>query len=109
MGYQLKGPSLEREQETEIISSGVSFGTIQLLPNGQLIVLMADYQTTGGYPRIGHVISAHLPRLAQLRPGDHIQFRLTDIAAAEEMAIAQQKELNILQRACFERLNHLVC
>jgi len=109
MGYQLKGPSLEREQDTELVSSGVSFGTIQLLPNGQLIVLMADHQTTGGYPRVGHVISAHLPRLAQLRPGDHIQFKLTDIAVAEEMSIAQQKELNILQRACFERLNNTVC
>lgn len=109
MGYQLKGTDLKREQDAELISSGVSFGTIQLLPNGQLIVLMADHQTTGGYPRIGHVISAHLPRLAQLRPGDSINFIITDIETAEEMLIAQQQELNILQRACTERLNHLVC
>lgn len=109
MGYQLKGTDLKREQDTELISSGVSFGTIQLLPNGQLIVLMADHQTTGGYPRIGHVISAHLPKLAQLRPGDSINFIITDIETAEEMLIAQQQELNILQRACTERLNHFVC
>lgn len=109
MGYQLKGVDLTREQDTELVSSGVSFGTIQLLPNGQLIVLMADHQTTGGYPRIAHVISAHLPKLAQLQPGDFVHFKITDIATAENMLIAQQQELNILQRACTERLNHLVC
>jgi antagonist of KipI len=109
MGYQLKGADLIREGNTELVSSGVSFGTIQLLPNGQLIVLMADHQTTGGYPRIAHVISAHLPKLAQLRPSDCIHFKITDIATAENLLIAQQQELNILQRACMERLNHLVC
>lgn len=109
MGYQLKGVDLKCEHDTELVSSGVSFGTIQLLPNGQLIVLMADHQTTGGYPRIGHVISAHLPKLAQLRPSDCIHFQLTDIATAENLLIAQQQELNILQRACLERLTHLVC
>jgi antagonist of KipI len=109
MGYQLKGLDLKREQNTELVSSAVSFGTIQLLPNGQLIVLMADHQTTGGYPRIAHVISAHLPKLSQLRPSDCIHFKITDIATAEHLLIAQQQELNILQRACMERLNHLVC
>jgi antagonist of KipI len=109
MGYQLKGVELQRQHTEEVVSSGVSFGTIQLLPNGQMIVLMADHQTTGGYPRIGHVISAHLPKLAQLRPSDCIQFKITDIATAEEMLMAQQQELTILQRACYERLNQLVC
>jgi antagonist of KipI len=109
MGYQLKGPELIRTNNTELVSSGVSFGTIQLLPGGQLIVLMADHQTTGGYPRVGHVISAHLPKLAQLRPGEAVRFTVTDIATAEKMLIAQQQELNILQRACMERLNHVVC
>jgi antagonist of KipI len=109
MGYQLKGVDLLREQQTELVSSGVSFGTIQLLPDGQLIVLMADHQTTGGYPRIGHVISAHLPKLAQLRPSDCIHFEIKDIATAENLLIAQQQELNILQRACLERLNQVVC
>jgi antagonist of KipI len=109
MGYQLKGVDLKREKNTELVSSAVSFGTIQLLPNGQLIVLMADHQTTGGYPRIGHVVSAHLPKLAQLRPSDCIHFIRTDIETAEHMMIAQQQELNILQRACLERLNSMVC
>jgi antagonist of KipI len=109
MGYQLKGLPLRRKEDTELVSSGVSFGTMQLLPDGQIIVLMADHQTTGGYPRIGQVISSHLPKLAQLRPSDSIQFKMTDIQTAEESLFSQQQELSILQRACTERLNQLVC
>ena len=109
MGYQLKGPSLSLDQPLELVSSAVSYGTVQLLPSGQLIVLMADHQTTGGYPRIAHVISAHLPKLAQLRPCDVIQFKRMDTDGAEALVIAQQKELHILQRACMDHLNELVC
>jgi len=109
MGYQLKGSPLVMERPVELVSSAVSFGTVQLLPNGQLIILMADHQTTGGYPRVAHVVTAHLPKLAQLRPCDTIQFKPMDIAAAEDMLTAQQKELHILQRACMDHLNEMVC
>jgi antagonist of KipI len=108
MGYLLKGIPLEADRSRELLSSAVSFGTVQLLPDGQLIILMADHQTTGGYPRIAHVISAHLPKLAQLRPCDTIQFKPMDIVAAEEILIGQEKELHILQRACQDHLNELV-
>lgn len=109
MGYRLKGIALQRNGPAEMVSSGVGFGTLQLLPDGQLIVLMADHQTTGGYPRIGHVISAHLPKLAQLRPSDGIQFKMVDVPTAEELLFSQQQELAILQRACHDHLNDLVC
>ena len=109
MGYQLKGYPITLEQPLELISSAVSFGTVQLLPNGQLIVLMADHQTTGGYPRIAHVVSAHLPKLAQLRPSDTVQFKLMDMNAAEHLLDVRQKELHILQRACLDHLNEMVC
>jgi len=109
MGYQLKGEKLQLQAAVEQVSSGVNFGTIQLLPGGQLVILMADHQTTGGYPRIGHVISAHLPKLAQLRPSDCVQFCRTTVAAAEELLFAQQRELTILQRACNDRLKQLSC
>ncbi len=109
MGYRLKGPELQFRHKTELVSTGVSFGTIQLLPDGALIVLMADHQTTGGYPRLGHVVSAHLPKLAQLRPSDCIQFSRISIDKAEELFFAQQKELSILQNACYQKLNELVC
>jgi antagonist of KipI len=109
MGYRLKGVELKRTVEQDMISSGVNFGTIQLLPDGQLILLMADHQTAGGYPRIGHVISAHLPKLAQLRPSDCIHFSMVDVCMAEELLFAMQQELNILQRSCAGQLNQLVC
>ncbi|WP_066405837.1 biotin-dependent carboxyltransferase family protein [Flavisolibacter tropicus] len=100
MGYRLVGAALHTEQSISLISSAVSFGTIQLLPNGQLVVLMADHQTTGGYPRIGHVITAHLPHLAQAKPNDSFRFALTNNHVAEEKLLAQHKYLVQLQNAC---------
>jgi len=109
MGYQVKGPELVLKEKMELVSASVSFGTIQLLPNAEIIILMADHQTTGGYPRLGHVITAHLPKLAQLRPSDCIQFKRITVDKAEELFFAQQKELTILQTACFDHLNELAC
>ena len=108
MGYHLKGVSLQMERRAELVSAAVSFGTIQLLPDGQLIVLMADHQTTGGYPRLAHVVTAHLPKLAQLRPSDCIQFKQMDMKTAEHLLVARQKELHILQRSCLDHLNEMV-
>lgn len=93
MGYTLTGPSISRVNVAELISSPVCFGTIQLLPDGQLIVLMADHQTTGGYPRIAHIISAHQNIIAQKKPGDRITFKLTDIGTAENLRIEQDSIL----------------
>ena len=109
MGYHLKGLPLAMDHELELVSSGVEYGTIQLLPDRQLIVLMADHQTTGGYPRVAHVISAHLPKLAQLRPSECIRFIMTDMETAERLLAEQHRELQVLQRACLDHLNELVC
>lgn len=107
MGFHLKSKPLTTSTNEEVISSAVGFGTIQLLPDGQLIILMADHQTTGGYPRVAHVISAHHSRIAQLKPGDLFIFRFTDQQTAEELLIKQQQYLRQLQNACkfkFEEL-----
>lgn len=107
MGYQLKGELLQLHHKKEMVSCAVSFGTMQLLPNGQLVVLMADHQTAGGYPRIGHVISTQFCKMAQLNPGETIQFKRTDISTAEERLLSQNQELQLLYWACQERLNRL--
>jgi antagonist of KipI len=73
-GIRLDGDALQPADPRERISAPVAPGTIQVPPDGQPIVLLADAQTHGGYPRIGHVIRADLPRLAQLRPGDALRF-----------------------------------
>ena len=75
MGSRLEGPALSLRENFELLSEGVTYGTIQIPPNGQPIILMADRQTTGGYPKIGQVITADFPSLAQLRPGAAIQFK----------------------------------
>lgn len=104
MGYRLNNVPLTTTINEEIVSSGVSFGTIQLLPDGKLIILMADHQTTGGYPRIAHVITAHHSKLAQMNSGDVIHFQFTDQKKAEQLYIKQQQHLQQLQNACMLRL-----
>src|SRR4029077_12744214 len=99
MGYRLIGNKLKIREHISMVSSAVTFGTIQLLPDGQLIVLMSDHQTTGGYPRIGHVITADLPMLAQCNPGDEIKFSAVEIEAAEQEFIQQQRDLQQMQTA----------
>ena len=84
-------------QNKELVSSAVNFGTIQLLPDGQLIILMADAQTSGGYPRIAHVISKDLPILAQLGANDKVNFELISIEDAEDLALEFERELNLLK------------
>ncbi len=107
MGYRLQAQALSVQSTEEVISSAVSFGTVQLLPDGQLIVLMADHQTTGGYPRVAHVISAHHSKLAQMRAGEKIYFKLTNHEIAENLLSKQQQHLLQLQNACKFKLSEL--
>jgi antagonist of KipI len=100
MAYRLNGPSLFLSSEADLLSSAVCFGTVQLLPNGQLVVLMADHQTTGGYPRIANIITADLPGLAQKVPGKLLGLLLTDLETAEEAFITQQKYLQQIKNEC---------
>ena len=104
MGYRLNNIPLHSLANEEVVSSAVSFGTVQLLPDGRLIVLMADHQTTGGYPRVAHVIAAHHSKLAQMKAGNKIHFRFTDQHTAEELFIKQQQYLLQLQNACTFKL-----
>jgi antagonist of KipI len=108
MGYQLAGQVLEARNNEQLISSAVSFGTVQLLPNGQLIILMADHQTAGGYPRVAQVITAHLSILAQKKPNDVIRFKMTTLEEAEKKVVNQKKYLLQLQNACKFRMEEFL-
>lgn len=108
MGYRLASEPLHSARKTELISSAVNFGSVQLLPEGQLIILMADHQTTGGYPRLGNVISVHLPMLAQMQAGEQIRFNFTDHQTAESLLIKQQQHLQQLEIACKLRLENYI-
>jgi antagonist of KipI len=106
MGYRLQGRPLHLLDRREMVSAGVNFGTIQLLPDGQLIVLMADHQTSGGYPRIANVISSDLPLLAQCGPSDGVSFEIITPREAERVALRFERELNFLRIGCrLQRLN----
>lgn len=100
MGYRLSGENLTLEKNIELISSPVDAGTIQLLPDGTLIVLMADHQTTGGYPRIGSVIKADLPKFSQLVPGQQVKFETVDLRLAEEELVSMKGLLKELKYGC---------
>jgi antagonist of KipI len=93
MGYRLEGGELALREPLELMSEGVAFGTVQLPPGGAPIVLMADRQTTGGYPRIGEVASVDLPLIAQLKPADRLRFRFVSIDDAQQLYLDQEHEL----------------
>ena len=99
MGFRLDGPFVELAAGSDgnIISDGICFGAIQIT-NGQPIVMMADRQTTGGYPKIGCVISADLPLLAQLKAGDKVRFRPVSVTAAQEIYLRHLQTLDKLEK-----------
>jgi antagonist of KipI len=74
MGYRLQGKAITRQKTGELITCGLANGTIQVPPNGQPIILLADRQTIGGYPVVATVIHADLPLVAQCAPGDAVCF-----------------------------------
>jgi antagonist of KipI len=105
MGFRLNSDALCSTENIELVSSAVNFGTIQLLPNGQLIILMADHQTTGGYPRLAHIISEDLPLIAQLGANDSLYFKMSSLEEAEKLALKFERDLNLLKIACRFRMN----
>jgi biotin-dependent carboxylase-like uncharacterized protein len=97
MGYRLAGKSISHTADgADIISSGISRGTVQVPGNGQPIILMADRQTSGGYTRIACVISADLTLVAQMKPGDIVRVREITIDKAQELFVERDKLLRRL-------------
>ena len=91
MGYRMAGAKLEyKEEGRQLISEPVTFGSIQVPADGNPIILMADRQTTGGYPKIGQVIQADLPRLGQMKPGQNVYFQLVNLTQAEKALLRQE-------------------
>jgi len=89
MGMRLEGPVLEHSSKGyNIVSDGIAQGSIQVPGNGLPIILLADRQTTGGYPKVATVISADLPGLGRMMPGARIAFEAVDIETAEAAARA---------------------
>lgn len=93
MGLRLDGPAVEHTRGADIASEGLVTGSIQIPGNGRPIILMADRQTTGGYTKIATVISADLPRVGRMKPGDVLSFAAIPVAEAE--AVRREQEVRI--------------
>jgi antagonist of KipI len=98
MGYRLAESELALTEPLELLTEGVAPGTIQLPRDGAPIILMADCQTTGGYPRIASVIAADLPRVGQLMPGERLRFREVTLEEAHQVYREQEHLLGEWQR-----------
>lgn len=99
MGLRLTGPPLALADPYDLFSSPVATGTIQVPPSGEPIVLMADHQTIGGYPRIANVVSVDLPLLAQAPPGAGVRFREVDVDEAQALYRAREIDFRIFAEA----------
>ncbi|MBL8353940.1 MAG: biotin-dependent carboxyltransferase [Delftia acidovorans] len=93
MGFRLDGPALRHVRGSDIVSDGIVAGSIQVPGSGQPIVLMADAQTTGGYPKIATVISADVSVLGRRRPGSMVRFAEVSVAEAQALRRSQQSEI----------------
>ena len=93
MAYRLVGEPVTHRGDAQMISDATPMGTLQVLPSGLPVLLMADRQTTGGYPHIATVMTADLPIAGQLAPGDALSFTLSSPADALAALIAQERVL----------------
>jgi 5-oxoprolinase (ATP-hydrolysing) subunit C len=97
MGMRLDGPLLQHRRGWDIVSDAIMTGAIQVPGSGQPILLLADHQTTGGYPKIATVISADLPVVGRRRPGDTLRFTSVTVETAE--ALCRDAERRLIEMA----------
>lgn len=99
MGYRLQGPALKLEKPKEMISEAVAPGTIQVPPDGNPIILLADRQTVGGYPKIAQVAAVDISKVVQSKPGDKISFQEISLKEAEILYIEREKYIQNIRTA----------
>jgi antagonist of KipI len=104
MGIRLDGPKLVRASAGDLVSTAVASGTIQVPPDGNPIVLMADAQTLGGYPRVAHVATVDIPLMAQLAPGDGVRFKKITVAEAHALSHAWEHSLALLRQGLAQKV-----
>jgi antagonist of KipI len=97
MGYRLDGPTLMTKERRELSTEGIVKGSIQVPANGRPIILMADSQPTGGYPKIANVITADLPVIAQLKPLEKIRFREVTMQEAYQALVDKEEDFKLLK------------
>ncbi|MBO9327896.1 5-oxoprolinase/urea amidolyase family protein [Achromobacter xylosoxidans] len=97
MGYRLLGPALSMSEPRQMLSEAACFGTVQVPSGGEAIILMADRQTTGGYPKIAQIATVDLPILAQAAPGQTLRFQPIELEAAQRLDGERERAFAQLQ------------
>jgi antagonist of KipI len=109
MGYRLSAKALKLTTAVEVLSEAVTMGTIQVPNDGQPIILMADRQTIGGYPKIGYVASIDFPVLAQVMPGENLTFKEISIQDAQRLLLEREQMISKVRigiSLAFRRMKH---
>ncbi|MGM9927906.1 MAG: biotin-dependent carboxyltransferase family protein [Bacillus sp. (in: firmicutes)] len=104
MGYRLQGPSLQKTHQAECLSEAVCFGTLQVPPDGNPIILLADRQPTGGYPVIGQIASIDLPVIAQCKPGDVLSFQEISREEAQRLYLEKEQHIQCIKQGILMKL-----
>lgn len=108
MGCRLDGPIIEHKSTADIISDGIAFGAIQVPSHGKPIIMLSDRQTTGGYTKIGTVISVDIPKLVQRKVGDTLKFKWISLQEAQKLCRDEKMFFSKLRedihRPCMEVL-----
>jgi allophanate hydrolase subunit 2 len=109
VGVRLLGPALRLSAPLELVSAAVTWGTLQLPPSGEPIMLAAEHPTTGGYPRIAHLIEPDRSHLAQRRPGDSVLLQWVDAEEAERLRRRREHALARLHETLQQRRRESGC
>lgn len=99
MGYRMSGPKLQMKESVQMVSEAVTYGSIQVPQDGNPIILAADRQTTGGYPKIGQLSSTDFTKLAQAKAGDQLLFTEVTIEESQFLLMKQEKNMKELRAA----------
>lgn len=105
MGYRLQGPTLRLTNNHEMLSEAVAFGTIQVPANGQPIILLADRQTTGGYPKIGQMATVDFSLIAQAKPGEDVYFTNISHDEAQKLYLEKEVKMNLLKHGLLKKIS----
>ena len=98
MACKLTGEAIEFVTSGDIISDGITTGSVQISSSGMPIVMLADHQTTGGYAKIGTVISTDIPAIGQRKPGEKVRFSYISVEEAQKLNLERKKYLDTLDK-----------
>jgi len=99
MGYRLAGPILQLAKPSDMISEATALGTVQVPADGNPILLLADRQTTGGYPKIAQVVQVDIAVVAQMKPGASVRFQEVSLREAEQLFFEREKAIGQIRTA----------